>query len=129
MPTPQKPYTRSQAKSYDKTTDCIICLGNDPNNLSHVRAFSTHERIYCLAQTDHELFVRLQGAFDSVAGDVLYHTTCCRERERVLNSYDKEKTTKSKPAYERSLEQLRQEINSQIFRGQAVLISDCWERF
>ena len=126
----QRPFLRSEAPTYTKDTDCILCC-NGGGDLIPVRTYAMHENLNHIANTDFRLLARLQNAVDSIAGDVLYHKKCMRIRERSFSDGNVGASTNQLPKDERDavFEQVRNEIRARTCRGQAVLLSDCWDRF
>ena len=122
-----KPFLRSHAMPYDKNKDCVICCKKNPvEQLAPVRTPSVHEKLHRTAQINYELLTRLQNSFDGIAGDVLYHKICLLNH---VNSSDRRDADNASLERDKVFQELRKEIEAQTCRGQAVLLSDCWERF
>ena len=72
--------------------------------------------------------IRLQNALDSIAGDISYHSRCPLKHTKhgySDNGIDKDQCKTEDTVFN----QLRKDIISRVCRGQAVLVSDCWERY
>ena len=124
-----RPFLRSQASTYIKDIHCIICCSGVGNGeLWPASTFRTHEKIQNIAMSDFELLARLESARDAIAGDVLYHTVCLRNRTRVSTD-SKNESDNNRSSHDIVFRQLKREIQWRITRGQAVLVSECWVRF
>ncbi|XP_068200369.1 uncharacterized protein [Palaemon carinicauda] len=121
-------FLRSQDKTYIKGTHCVLCCsGVESGELSCARTFSMHEKLQNIAMGDFELMARLESARDAIAGDVLYHSLCLRNRARV--TVCSEESSISQASHNAIFNQLKLEIQWRTCRGQAVLVSECWSRF
>ena len=70
----------------------------------------------------------LNKAFDSIAGDILYHRDCFRIL--IRDSSTKCSSARVKHiSHLDILDDIVRELRSKIDRGCAVLLSDCWERY
>ena len=124
-------YLRSQALPYQKDIHCVLCCcGVESGELMAARTYNLHDKLHKIAKTNVALLTRLQLAFDVMAGDVLYHVNCIRTQMREGEGSEQHRTCSSeKDNRDIIFEQLRREIYARTHRGQAVLVSDCWERF
>ena len=124
-------FLRSQASVYEKDTQCALCSkGVENGELSRATSFNTHEKLQKIAERDTQLMVRLGNAFDAIAGDILYHPLCMLQHIKAEQDHSESDGALNQSAvYDSVFNQLRKEIISRTYRGQAVLVSDCWDRF
>ncbi len=127
--TPKTMYLRSQAslKPYNKDIQCVVCLGGEEKGkLNLVLTKNVHMKLQEVAEHNIDVMVRLQSAFDAMAGDVKYHSVCA-----YFNKNDEGETTQGSEATNINdvFLRLSNEINARLSRGQVVLMSVCYEQF
>ena len=121
-------YLRSEDVPYNSATDCVICCRPDGPPLHLIGSYNVHEELKKAAKTDYKLMTRLNKAFDSIAGDILYHRDCFRIL--IRDSSTKCSSARVKHiSHLDILDDIVRELRSKIDRGCAVLLSDCWERY
>ena len=124
-----KMYLRSQASSqrYDKDLHCVVCVtGEENGHLNLATTYNTHAKLQAVAEQNIEVRVRLQSAFDAIAGDVKYHPPCVY----LKKSKDDEVDVDDCPINLNSVfSRLSSEVNARLCRGHIVLISVCYDRF
>ncbi|MCP3890821.1 MAG: hypothetical protein GY702_18405 [Desulfobulbaceae bacterium] len=114
---------RSHMDQYSKDKHCVLCCSGE-GSLSRVLTFNKHEQLQQLANVDPKLMIRLQDAYDAIAGDILYHPLCLMPCDTDCDPHPSN-TNASPDVYS----ELKREILSLTKRGHAVLASSCWERF
>lgn len=127
MPTTTR-LLRSQVPSYSEA-DCIFCcMGEEEGELHRCSSYVTDSVLNHLAKNDQAIKIRLQRAFDSMAGDVQYHRSCLTGAKRRAGANINLKPEGSSVSYDDCLFELVKELRVKIDRGCAVLLGDCWER-
>ena len=84
-----------------------------------MRTLERHEKLHTKSLKDFALLARLQIVHDSKAGDVLNHINCIRKPEK---SDDDDAYTYYCQVKLNVLNNLRNEIKAQIYRGNTVLL-------
>ena len=126
---PPRRLLRSHTLVYVKDNHCVICCsGVENGELNRAMTFNTHEKLQTLSSRDPLLMVRLQNAFDPIAADILYHPMCLLRRQSASDDTDQVPVNQVS-GHDIVYTKLKHEIISRTSRGQAVLVSECWERF
>ena len=113
---------RSQMKPYDKLLHCVVCVaGVEAGALSRCMTTNRHSQLFHLSL---RLYIRLLHAYDAIAGDIMYHSTCLPMPKPGEGS-----SNNITAAYSLIYSTLKQELQSLTARGHGVLLSECWERF
>ena len=121
--------TRSMVPKFDKDTMCVLCCtGIEGGELHLASTFNKHEELYTMALSNPMLMIRLENAIDVIAGDIHYHRVCLLHNHDDQNNEIKPKS-KLNDVYNVVYNPLCQDIKARTSRGQAVLVSDSWERF
>ena len=127
MPGSAGMYLRSQAnnKKYDKFLHCVVCVAGDEKETLHLATtFNVHCKLQEIAYEDIAVSVRLQAAFDAIAGDVKYHSTCVYLPKKGESSQSSSQSIDLNKMFEL----LSRNLKSTLRRGQLVLLSVCQER-
>ena len=120
---------RSSDTSYNAKTDCVVCCKNEGEKLHRVLSYNIHEKLSKIAESDYALLTRLNSSLDSIAGDILYHASCIRNKDRASADLDCDHFSPKIVTHTQVLDSLAKEIQRKTTRGLAVQMSDCWERF
>ena len=114
---------RSQMPKYIKGQHCVVCcLGVEAGKLCQALTYKAHKTLQELFETNPQMKIRLEHAFDAIAGDILYHPYHTLPEKSNAKGDD---IPKSLTVYLC----LKTDIKSRLRRGHAVLVSQCWERF
>ena len=119
---------RSGDAPYNAATDCVVCCCSHGGPLHLVTTYNAHDTLEQTAKTDYRLMTRLNKAFDSIAGDILYHRDCLRQLNRVLPAAPSTDGVDC-VSHVHILDDIARELRSKIDRGCAVLLNECWLRY
>ena len=81
-----------------------------------------------LSLSDQKL-LRLAHAYDSIAGDILYHRLCLTNHPGYSNTADSSSYSSHATDIATVYFMLKRELMFFVICGHTVLVSVCWERF